>query len=210
MYWRAAQRWTTPRGNSLESHGGYLCQYTDVDASWLQRLACMALEEEGQSPVDSGLLVTVLGGPRICRFAWDAPFTYGRKGARWYLTHHAFARRLSEHLPLTVHAYAFDPDEAEQVITYANGRRVGGELIRYEDADLGDDEDELAFEKLQAKWPLGYLARVLGIHRTELLRIPRNSSALIELSTELQPQPLWQLFPERTRALARAELSEAS
>jgi hypothetical protein len=187
----------------LESHGGYLCQYEDVDAAWLQHVARLALEEDGQSPDDAGLLVTILGGPRIVRFAWDAPFTYGRKGARWYLTHHSLARRLSEHLRLTVHAYAFDPDEVEQVIAFANGRRVGGELLKYEDVELPDeDADDDAFEKLQARWPLGYVARVLGIDRAELLRIPRKTSALIELGQRLSPQPLWQLFPEREEALA--------
>ncbi len=194
----------------MESHGGYLCQYSDVDAAWLQRMALLALEEEGQSPDDVGLLITALGGPGIVRFAWDAPFTYGRQGARWYLTHHALARRLSEHLNVTVHSYAFDPDEVEQVIAYANGRRVGGELLRYEDAELPDDEeDDAAFEKLQQKWPLGYVARVLGINRAELLRIPRKTSALIQLSSPLEPQPLWQLFPEQARAFRRTENAQS-
>lgn len=194
----------------MESHGGYLCQYSDVDAAWLQHIARLSLEEDGQSGDDAGLLVTVLGGPRIARFAWDAPFTYGRQGARWYLTHHALARRLSEHLRVTVHAYAFDPDEVEQVIAYANGRRVGGEVLRYEDAELPEDEDDdRAFEKLQQKWPLGYVARVLGIDREELLRIPRKSSALIELNRHQEPRPLWQLFPERVQALRRHELFAA-
>jgi hypothetical protein len=185
----------------LESHGGYLCQYQDLDAAWLRQLACQALEEDGQSPADVGLLVTILGGPGIVRFAWDAPFTYGRRGARWYLTHHALARRLSEHLRVTVHAYAFDPEEVEQVIALANGRRVGGEVLRYADVELPDeDADDDAFEKLQAGWPLGYLARVLGIDRAELLRIARASSALIELGRPLAPQPLWRLFPETTLA----------
>lgn len=187
-----------------------MCQYSDVDAAWLQHIARLSLEEDGQPGDDVGLLVTVLGGPGIARFAWDAPFTYGRQGARWYLTHHALARRLSEHLGVTVHAYAFDPDEVEQVIAYANGRRVGGELLRYEDAELPDDEDDSsAFEKLQQKWPLGYVARVLGIAREELLRIPRNSSALIDLNTHQEPKPLWQLFPERVQGLRRNQLFEA-
>lgn len=187
-----------------------MCQYSDVDAAWLQHIARLSLEEDGQSAEDTGLLVTVLGGPGIARFAWDAPFSYGRQGARWYLTHHALARRLSEHLGVTVHAYAFDPDEVEQVIAYANGRRVGGELLRYEAADLPDDEDDdKAFEKLQQKWPLGYVARVLGIDREELLRIPRKSSALIELNRLQEPKPLWQLFPERVQALRRHQLFEA-
>lgn len=204
-YWRPLleqpNRMRRSPGGNVESHGGYLCQYSDVDAAWLQQQARLALEEDGQSFEDAGLLITVLGGPGIVRFAWDAPFSYGRQGARWYLTHHALARRLSEHLGVTVHSYAFDPDEVEQVIAWANGRRVGGELLRYEDAELPEDEDDdAAFEKLQQKWPLGYVARVLGINRSELLRIPRKSSALIQLSEPLQPQPLWQLFPERARA----------
>ncbi|GMU62759.1 MAG: hypothetical protein IT380_18235 [Myxococcales bacterium] len=185
----------------MESHGGYLCQYEDVDAAWLQRLAREALEEDGQSPDDAALLVTVLGGPRIARFAFDGPFTYGRAGARWYLSHHALARRLSEHLRVTVHAYAFDPDEVEQVVAYAAGRRVGGEALRYEDAELPDDEDERAFERAQAKWPLGYVARVLGIRREQLLRIPRHATAFIDLGQALSPRPLWQLFPEPAQVL---------
>ena len=186
----------------MEAHGGYLCQFSDVDAAWLQTQAKLSLEEDGQGQSDAGLLVTVLGGPRIVRFAWDAPFTYGRQGARWYLTHHSLARRLSEHLGVTVHAYAFDPDEVEQVVAYANGRRVGGELIRYEDVEFPDDnDDEAAFTRLQASWPLGHVSRVLGIERSELLRIPRKRSALIDLGTELQPQPLWKLFPQQIQTL---------
>lgn len=190
----------------MESHGGYLCQYEDVDVAWLQHVARMALEDDGQSADDAGLLVNVLGGPRIMRFAWDAPFSYGSRGARWYLTHHALARRLSEHLRVTVHAYAFDPDEVEQVTAWADGRRVGGEQLRYEDAELPDDEDDdLAFHRLQQRWPLGHLARVLGIARAELLHIPRKSSALIDLARQAAPGPLWHLFPEPVKALRRGE-----
>jgi hypothetical protein len=182
----------------LESHGGYLCQYEDVDAAWLQHVARLALEQDGQPSDDAGLLVTVLGGPRIVRFAWDAPFGYGRRGARWYLDHHELAKRLSEHLQVTVHAYAFDPEEVEQVIAFANGRRVGGELLRYSEVELPDDEADVgAFERLQSRWPLGYVARVLGIERAELLRIPRRTSALIELGRPIASQPLSQLFPEQ-------------
>ncbi len=159
------------------------------------------MEEDGQGGSDAGLLVTVLGGPRIVRFAWDAPFTYGRAGARWYLTHHSLARRLSEHLGVTVHAYAFDPDEVEQVVAYANGRRVGGELLRYDEVELPEGDDDDAFLRAQASWPLGHVSRVLGIERGELLRIPRNASALIDLRRAMQPQPLWQLFPDRVRQL---------
>jgi len=133
------------------------------------------------------------------RFAWDAPFTYGRLGARWYLTHHALARKLSEHLGLTVHAYVFDADELEQVVGYGNGRRVGGELLRYEDADLPDDDDERTFARLKQRWPLGHLARVLGVDREELIRIPRQPTMLIDLVHPMDPRPLWQLLPETAR-----------
>ena len=77
-----AHRSKGPWGDLLESHGGYLCQYSDVDAAWLQHIARLSLEEDGQATDDAGLLITVLGGPGIVRFAWDAPFTYGRQGAR--------------------------------------------------------------------------------------------------------------------------------
>ena len=60
---------------------------------------------------------------------------------------------------------------------------------------------EVAFARLQASWPLGHVSRVLGIERSELLRIPRKRSALIDLNTELQPQPLWKLFPQQIQVL---------
>src|SRR5205814_1142513 len=82
------------------------------------------------------------------RFA--APHSYGRAGARWYMSHHAFARRLSQHLASAVHAYVFDSDDLELVVSYGNGRHVGGETLRYEDAELPedaiDDDDEVSFE----------------------------------------------------------------
>lgn len=184
----------------MEAHGGYLCRYEDVDVSWLQQVARHALVEDGQLSDDVGLQVTVLGGPALVRFAWDAPFTYGRSGARWYLEHHALARRLSEHLKTALHAYVFDPDELEQVTAYGNGHQVGGELLRYVDVDLPDDEDdEKAFERMKRKWPLGHLAQVLGIAREELIRLPRQSTVLLDLQGMYTPQPLWQLFPETLR-----------
>ena len=80
----------------MESHGGYLCPYEDVDVAWLQRLARQAIETDGQLADDCGLLVSVLPGAKVVRFAFDGAHTYGRNGARWYLKHHAFAKRLSE------------------------------------------------------------------------------------------------------------------
>ncbi len=183
--------------STVEAHGGYLCRFEDVDVAWLQQVARASLEEDGQKTDDVALQVTLLGGPGLVRFAWDAPFTYGRQGARWYLSHHSLARRLSEHLKTALHVYVFDPDELEQVMAYGNGRRVGGELLRYVDVDFDiDEDDDVAFEKLKNQWPIGHLARVLGVAREELLRLPRQSTALIDLSRFYAPQPLWKLFPE--------------
>jgi hypothetical protein len=187
----------------VESHGGYLCRYEEFDAAALQSLARQALVEDGERVRDVGLQVSVLAGPGLVRFAWDAPFSYGRNGARWYLARHALARRLSMHLGLTVHSYVFDADELEQVVAWGNGRRVGGEVLRYDTVDL--DEDEATFERQQAKWPLSHLARVLGVAREELIRIPRRPMVLIDMETPVPAQPLWQLFPEELRALRPAE-----
>ncbi|MFZ5470422.1 MAG: hypothetical protein ACOZIN_13375 [Myxococcota bacterium] len=169
----------------MEAHGGYLCRWSEVEASQLVRSAREALSHDGEALEDAALLVSVLPQHRLVRLAYDGPFTYGRKGARWYEKRHALARLLSRVTGLTVHAYVFDPDELEQVTTYGDGREVGGERLRYEDAELPDDEgadfSELSFEKLKSKWPLGHLATVLGVTREELLRLPRARTALLEL-----------------------------
>ncbi len=179
----------------IESHGGYLCPYEDVDVAWLQSLARQSIEADGQLADDCGLLVSVLPGARVVRFAFDGAHTYGRSGARWYLSHHAFAMRLSQHLALVVHAYVFDPEELEQVVSYGNGHKVGGETLKYEDAELPDDDEEASFEKLKKKWPMGHLAKVLGVEREALLRMPRETTALIDLTGKATAQPLWHLFP---------------
>src|SRR5687767_10789347 len=89
-------------GCTVESHGGYLCQYEDVDVVWLQQLARQAIEADGQLADDCALLISVLPGRKVVRFAFDGAHTYGRNGARWYLKHHALAKRLSEHLGVVV------------------------------------------------------------------------------------------------------------
>lgn len=189
----------------MESHGGYLCRYEDVDVAWLQQVARLSLAEDGQEWNDVGLQITVLNGPAVVRFSWDAPFAYGRAGTRWYVEHHALARRLSEHLGLTVHAYAFDPDEIEQVGAWGNGRKVGGETLRYHEVDL-DEDDEVGFERAKKSWPMSHLARVLGVPREELIRIPRRPMVLLDLAAPLFPQPLWQLFPDAVRKRRPVEL----
>ncbi len=206
IYERAPLFLKRGRSNTVEAHGGYLSRYEDVDVAWLWRLGQAALLDEGESPDDCGLLVTVMPGPRVVRFAFDGPHTYGRAGARWYMTHHAFARRLSEHLSSAVHAYVFDPDDLELVVSYGNGRPVGGETLRYEDAEFPDEDDDedVSFEVMKNKWPLGHLAKVLGVRREELIRLPRQKTALLDLSKEVSPGPLWHLFPQAlTQTLKR-------
>ena len=194
----------------MESHGGYLCRFEDVDVVWLQKLAREAIEADGHLADDCGLLVTVLPGAKVVRFAFDGAHTYGRTGARWYLTHHAFARKLSSQLKVAVHAYVFDPDELEQVVSYGNGRKVGGESLTYEDAELPEDDDDASFEKLKNKWPMGHLARVLGVDREALLRLPRQTTALIDLMGEATAEPLWQLFPAARSTGRGAAVAQAA
>jgi hypothetical protein len=132
-----------------------------------------------------GLLVSVSRRRKVVRLAYDAPHTYGRRGAHWYATHHALARTLSRVTGATVHAYVFDPEEAEEVIGWGNGRRVGGERVVYEDVELpeprGGETEEQAFERLKSRWPLGHLAYVFGLERDELLRLPRAQAVLLPL-----------------------------
>jgi hypothetical protein len=164
----------------------------------LIELAREALVEDGQSPAECSLLITALQPSKVLRLAYDAPHTYGRGGARWYDSHHAFARRLSRAFQITVHAYVLDPEELEAVYSYAEGRPVGGEALRYEDDDafLGGDLDDRAFEKLKGRWPLGHLSKVLGLQRQELIRIPRSGAvALLNLDGSDAPKRLMELFP---------------
>lgn len=175
-----------------EAHGGYLCRLDGLDGRVLPAMAREALAQEEEPAEGTGLLVSVQR--KVVRFAYDAPFTYGRRGARWYGRHHALAERLSVHCAVAVHAYVFDPDELEQVATYGGGHRVGGETVRYEDAESDDEEiSEEAFEALRSRWPMGYLARLLGLGREELLRLPYARSVLMPLDVESGPllEPLW-------------------
>jgi hypothetical protein len=175
-----------------EAHGGYVCRLESLEGGELPRLARESLEAEGEPSEGAGLLVSVV--KKVVRFAYDAPHTYGRRGAQWYGTHHALAARLSIAFGVTVHAYVFDPDEMEQVVTYGDGHRVGGDTLRYEDAEIDDAAlSEEAFEKVRARWPLGHLGRLLGLARPELLRLPYAPSVLIPLDVDAPPllEPLF-------------------
>jgi hypothetical protein len=164
----------------IDAHGGYLLRAETLEGVDLRRLAREALELDGESPGASGLLVSVSAAEKLVRLAYDGPHTYGRSGALWYRQHHALAAALSLALPVTVHAYAFDPDALEGVTTYGNGAQVGGETVLYEELDVEVEElSEADFEALREKWPLGRLARLLGLDRRRLLRLPYAPGVLL-------------------------------
>jgi len=180
----------------LEAHGGYLVRLERFDSVDLVGLARDALLADGQDPANASLQISVIPRRKVVRLAYDAPHTYGRAGAQWYGDHHALAMMLSATSGLTVHAYVLHPDY-EEVVGYGNGRRVGGELLRYEDADLGEDEDldDAGFEKLKSRWPLGHLAYVFGVTRNELLSMPRTPSGLLSLDGSQSADGLGHLLP---------------
>lgn len=166
----------------IDAHGGYLFRAESLAGLDLQALAHQALQADGVSPASSGLFVSLDVERRLVRLAYDGPHTYGPAGADWYRSHQALARALSLSLPSTVHAYAFDPDRFEAVTAYAGGAVVGGETLLYEEQDLEvEDLSEAAFEAERQRWPMGRLARLLGLSREELLRLPYAEGALLPL-----------------------------
>lgn len=190
----------------MESHGGYLLRIDSLDASALVRMARRALAIDAAA-VEAGevsLLVSVIPQKKVVRLGFDAPFTYGRRGARWYQEHHALARIASRELGTVVHAYVYDTDEMEQVLSYGNGSRVGGETLYIEDAEYPDDEelDDVAWERFKEKWPLGHLATVYGVRREDLVRMPKfATSALLNLDapSEDDVAAVRALFPNQGR-----------
>jgi hypothetical protein len=111
-------------------------------------------------------------GGNLVRLAFDGPGAT----AGWHAEHHALAQLLSTGQSLAVHAYAVEPYEYELVVAYADGRRVGGERVRYDEVEVSDEEalDDALFAKLQSRWPLGHLAQVVGLTRQELLALRRH------------------------------------
>lgn len=180
----------------MEAHGGYLLRLERFDSVDLVGAARDALIADGQDPANASLQISVIARRKVIRLAYDAPHTYGRTGAQWYGDHHALAMILSATAKLTVHAYVLDHD-FEEVVSYGNGRKVGGELLRYEDADLGEDDDmtDADFDKIKSRWPLGHLAYVFGVTRDELLAMPRTPSGLLALDGSQSADTLGYLLP---------------
>lgn len=169
----------------MNAQGGYFTRLENFDGVDLVALAHQALAEDGAEDAFGSLRITVNARRKLVRLAFEGPGAQGLDGARWYLQHHAFARLLSSRIRNVVHAYVHDPDELELVVAYGNGRQVGGERLVYADVELPDDFDELddvAFERLRSRWPLGHLAYVIGIRRDELLSMPRAPGRVISLA----------------------------
>lgn len=173
----------------MEAHGGYLCRLESLDGLGLMRLASRALAIEGHDPSSASLQVSVIPRRKVVRLAYDAPFTYGRRGAGWYEHHHALAELISAEMRVTVHAYVLLPELLEEVVGYGNGRKVGGERLIYDEVESDSGPmDDASFAKLQSRWPLGHLAYVFGVTRDELLALPRTPSALLPLDGSEAPE----------------------
>lgn len=127
------------------------------------------------------LQVKALRRRKVVRLAFAGVPLVGREAALWYAHHHGLARLLSRASDLTVHTYIYDSAAGEQVIAYGNGRRVGGEQVLYDDVELSSEEedDDAAFTRIRARWPIGHLAYVYGVTREELLGLPRAASGVM-------------------------------
>jgi hypothetical protein len=175
------------------AHGGYLFRLERLSASRLVALAKDALELEREEIQGCSILVSLVHPARILRLAYRAPFTEVGNGAQWYLTHHAFARLLSSELSSPVHVYALDPEQLEEVTSYGNGRRVGGERLEYDQLELPETDGTLtdfAFDREKQRWPLGHLGRILGVERRLLETIPELPRLPLSLD-EAVPASAW-------------------
>jgi hypothetical protein len=179
----AAAGYRAAYGTYVEAHGGYLFRIDEPDGvDWLS-LARQALSEDGEDAEDASLVLSSLTPIKVWRVAYDAPFSYGAKGAHWYGSHHALARALSKQIKVTVHAYVLDPESHEAVVAFGGGQQVGGETLSYDEADVWAAEamDDAAYQKVVSRWPLGRLAKIMGVPRDALLKLPRAPCTLIDL-----------------------------
>ena len=161
-------------GKPLKTQSGCFCQNEHLASVDLTTVARAVLAQE-QRPVDgAALMVSPSAVANVVRVAFDVSQSKDIKG--WNGVHRGLAQALSQGARAPVHAYLFMPWEGEEVGTFAAGRKVGGDRVVYleeepEDDDVVDDEH---FARLQDSWPLGRLARVLGLRRAELLRLARS------------------------------------
>jgi len=179
------------------AQGGYLCRLEALDARVL-RVAREAFEAEGELRSGAALHISVIPRRRVVRLAYEAPHLTGERGARWYDSHPALAQMLSRELAVTVHSYVLLPGEFEQVSAYGAGRRVGGDRLRYEDVEidgLGEGLDEVGYERLKSRWPLGHLAYVFGVTREALLNLPWKEGYRVALDGQDGSEALSNVLP---------------
>ena len=177
------------------SHGGYLFRLEDLTMARLLALAKEALQLEQESSADCSVRLCLVHPGKIVGVCYEAPFTRQADPGRWYLTHHALARLLSRELSSAVHVYVLDPDELEEVTSYAKGRRVGGERLEYADIELPEEDDGgAAFELEKESWPVGHLARILGVERELLEGIPRLRAVALSFDEGALATSSWEVL----------------
>ncbi|WP_224249664.1 hypothetical protein [Hyalangium gracile] len=127
------------------------------------------------------LHVTVIRRRKLVRLSFVGLPAAGRGAASWYAEHHALPRLLSRAANATVHTYVYEPAAGEQVIAYGNGHRVGGDQVIYADVEMSGEEeqDDAAFTRMRARWPMGHLAYVFGLTREELLGMRRTAPGVV-------------------------------
>lgn len=164
----------------------------------------LALEGLPQQDIHLELSADLRRG--VVRLAFGGiPELTGEAGARWHATHHLLASQLSLRNGAAVRAYAVVPDAFEQVVSYGDGRAVGGETLNYADVDLPEEalEDDEAFALLQRSWPLGHLAHVFDLTRERLLALG-NPAMRLALDGSAAETRLDLLLPDPDAALRLA------
>ena len=194
----ALRRWESTGDDGHDAHGGYLVRvesFRGLDVAGLAR-ACLALE--GVATRGVSLHVTTHPKRKVVRLAYKGgAIPTGSAGARWHSEHQQLAGQLSLRCGAAVQAYALVAGAFEEVVSYGDGRRVGGERLEYADVDLPEEAmvDDEAFAKLQRTWPLGHLAHVFGLTRELLLGLAGLRGLSIPLDGREGREDLDSLLP---------------
>lgn len=183
-------------GGPLQAHGGYLLRIETLKGLELAHLAREALARD-QGPEGCSLVVSVHARRKVVHLAYEAPLGVERQEARWYGEHLALPRLLSQAAGVTVHAYVYEPRKYEEVLAFGAGRHVGGDRLVYDEVELPEEQmDDVAFARLQSRWPLGHLAYVFGLQREQLLRLPQVPQVRVALDGTGTDEPMEALLPE--------------
>lgn len=194
----ALRRWESSGDSGLDAHGGYLVRvesFRGLDIAGLAR-ACLALE--GVSPRGVCLHVTAHPKRKVVRLAFrGGAIPSGIAGAQWHAEHQQLAAMLSLRCGAAVQAYSLVSGAFEQVVTYGDGRKVGGERLEYADVELSEEAmlDDEAFARVQRSWPLSHLAHVFGLTRELLISLATLRGLSITLEDEVAVDDLDALLP---------------